>query len=217
MATGNAIQGATGPASPPSGAAGGALAGSYPNPSLNNSAIPGWTAADQGFIAQNYDGPAATSGGSQVLATAGTLYVQAVKLTAAALITNIITELVTNGGTLTAGQCFAALYQGAGGALIGQTADQAAAWGAGAAKQLTMPLAGGPFAVAAGVVYVAWWFNGTTGPAFFRTSGIQSLMNAGLAAAASRWGTADTGKTTTAPPTLGVISPASTSYWVALG
>jgi len=174
-----------------------------------------WGPADQGLIAWNYD-TAMTGGGSAALATAGTLYVQAVKLPAAASVTNILAELIVNGATLTSGQCFAALYQGAGGALLGTTADQSTAWGAGAPSLITMPIAGGPVTAAAGTLYVALWFNGTTGPTFYRASATTSFINAGKAAAASRWGTADTGKTTTAPSTLGTISAAANTYWVAL-
>lgn len=175
-----------------------------------------WTAADQGFAAWNYDMGATASGGTTALATAGTVYTFGVPLRQAATVTNIVVALIANGGTLTSGQCFGALYTGAAGSLVGQTADQSAAWGAGATKLVTMALAGGPFAVAAGIVQVALWFNGTTGPSFFKTASNAALANAGLATSLSRYGTANTSVTTTAPGTLGTISAASNGYWVAL-
>ena len=176
-----------------------------------------WAPADNGYISWAYDPAIAASAGSAVLATAGKLYVTAVPLRVAQNITNIVTILTGNGGTLTSGQCFAALYQGAGGSLLGTTADQATAWGSGAVKVVTMAISGGAVAAAAGILYVAFWFNGTTGPTFFQTNGNATIVNAGLAAASARWGTADTGRTTTAPGTLGTITAATApNYWAAL-
>lgn len=169
---------------------------------------------DHGYLAWNYDGPSSAAAGSSALATAGTLYVMKVKVPVACSVTNIVYFLTTLATLPTTGQCFGALYQGAGGTLIGVTADQAATW-SGSTGLKTAALAGGPFTVQAGDVYIAFWFNGTTGPALHRSGGI-ALSNAGLAAAASRWGTADTGKTTTAPGTLGTISASVNNYWVAL-
>lgn len=176
----------------------------------------GWQPGDQGLLAWNYDIGGAASGGSTALTTAGTVYVMAVPVRSQISVTNILAVLTVNGATLTAGQCFAALYAGAGGTLIGQTADQASAWGAGAVKVVTMALSGGPFLVQPGIVYVAMWFNGTTGPTFFKTGSSSATANVSLAAAASRFGTANTSVTTTAPGTLGAVSAASNGYWVAL-
>jgi len=177
-----------------------------------------WGPADQGLLAWSGDLPATAQGASAVLATAGTLYTIAVKVPVAISVTNIVMGLQTNGSVLTSGQCFAALFQGFAGARIGVTADQATAWGSGAAKTLTMALSGGPFAVAAGIVIVGVWFNGTTGPGFFRGGNVSALMNAGLADAASRWGTANTGLTTTAPATLGTVTATGVvaGYWAGL-
>lgn len=178
--------------------------------------IPTWTPADQGFLAWNYDISATASGGTTAMVTAGTIYTFGIPLRFAAPVTNIVVLLLANGGTLTTGQCFGALYPGTAGTLIGQTADQSVAWGAGAVKVVTMPLAGGPFTVQPGIVQAALWFNGTTGPSLFKTQGNATIANAGLATAASRFGQANTSVTTTAPGTLGTISAASNGFWVAL-
>jgi hypothetical protein len=188
-------------------------------PLISLSQVPAnWGAADQGLIAWNYDGSASTVAGSVPLATAGTMYVIAMRLYVPALVTNILTEVFTIGNTLTSGQCFAALYQGPGGALLGVTADQSAAWTSGGTGAKTMAISGGPVPAAAGVVYAGFWFNGTTGPALWRTSSTSTFMNLGLTAAASRWGTANTGLTNaaSAPATLGTISAAATAYWAGL-
>lgn len=178
--------------------------------------INSWQPSDMGLLGWAYDLPAAASGGSTALATAGTMYTVGIPLRFAVPVTNILTVLTVNGGTLTTGQCFAALYAGAGGALIGQSADQAVAWGAGATKLVAMPLASGPFTAGPGIVIATFWFNGTTGPTFYKTTSSAVTANVGLAAAASRYGTANTGITTTAPGTLGTISAASNGYWAGL-
>lgn len=175
-----------------------------------------WGPADQGYIAWNYDAPSSTSGSNIALTTAGTLYTVAMKLPVAASITNITTWVAGAGATLTSGQCFAALYQGFAGTLLGQTADQSTAWTSVGLK--TMAIAGGPVSAAAGVLVVAFWFNGTTGPGFWRTGSTAGLMNAPAASnAANRWGASTAGVTTTAPGTLGALTgSAPAAYWAAV-
>lgn len=168
-----------------------------------------WQAADNGLISWAYD--SAMAGSSTAAATAGTLYVTKMHVPVAATVTNLITIVSTGGVSLTSGQCFASLYQG--GVLLGTTSDQSTLWASGGPK--IMAIAGGSVAVAAGDVYVALWFNGTTGPAFARQSALSSV-NINLAGASSRFGTADTGRTTSAPATLGTVAAISMSYWVGL-
>lgn len=168
-----------------------------------------WQPADYGLISSNFSLDM-VSGSNTPLGTAGTMYVFRLHIPVATSITNIIAYVSTAGGTLTSGQCFGALYQN--GTLLGQTADQSTAWASINVK--TMAITGGPVAVAAGDIYVALWFNGTTGPAFYRSGGTGGFMNLGLASTVSKYGTANTSITTTAPGTLGTISQAGVGYWV---
>ncbi|MDX6480344.1 MAG: hypothetical protein QOG85_854 [Gaiellaceae bacterium] len=171
---------------------------------------PDWIPADHGLLAWNGDVYCLASAGS-TLAAAGTIYRVRLHIPEAMSITNIWCYVAVAGSTLTAGQCFCALYQG--NTKLGQTADQAAAWVSAGVK--TMALTGGPFAVTAGDIDIAVWFNGTTGPAL-ATGGqnAATIMNVGLSLANSRWGVCDTGITTTAPTNL--ITPSAAlgrSYW----
>ena len=152
--------------------------------------------------------------GAFTFPTAGRVEFVKIRLPASASITNIVTMVVTAGGTLTAGQCFMALYTSAG-ALLGQTADQAAAWASTGIK--IMAIAGGAQALPAGFYYVAGWFNGTTGPSPARaTATATALTNYGLSTPNLVSGNADTAITTTAPATLGTQTGSSNYWWAAL-
>lgn len=167
---------------------------------------------EHGFKAWAYD-PQLSGTTSTPLTPAGTLFVVKFRIRKVIVVTNVELAIITQGATLTAGQCKAALYQD--GSLVGVTADQAAAWVTTGLK--TMPLVGGPFTLQPGVAHAAFWYNGTTGPAPYRTISGSAMNNIGIAAASSRVGTADTGITTTAPATLGVIVPGTTpAYWAAV-
>ncbi len=182
-----------------------AVAGSSPQPST-------WEAADSGYFTWSYD-VASAAGAAAPLATAGTIYTIRLHNPTAHSVTNIVTYLSAAGSGLTSGQCFAALFRADTGALLGTTADQATAWASTGLK--TMAIAGGPVTAPAGDLIVGLWFNGTTGPSPFRSNGV-ALVNAGLSAANSRFGTADTGRTTSAPSTLATLSAANIAYWAAL-
>lgn len=192
------------------------MAGDYPgniatDPALGHAGE--WAPADLGFIAWAFD-PVNYQSGSLLSAgaVAGKLVVVRLR-TPAALVTNIVINVTTAGATLTSGQNFAGLYQN--GALVGTTADQSVAWVSATVK--TMALSGGPFAVGAGDVYAAFFFNGTTSPTLQRAGSNQAAISLGTAATASRFGTTtDTGRTTTMPATLGTISAVVNSYWAAL-
>jgi hypothetical protein len=165
--------------------------------------------ASYGYITWAYD-PAVT-GSATALTTAGTVYTILLNIEVATTITNIIMDVGTAGSSLTTGQCFAALYQG--GTLLSTTADQAVAWASTGAKTMALSVAQ---SVTAGQVIVAVWFNGTTGPSFARGTNVVGAPNVALSGNSSRYGTADTGRTTTAPSTLGAITATNIAYWAAL-
>lgn len=172
----------------------------------------GWNASDRGLLASN--GPVEMFTQNAVPGTAGRLEGARVRLPVAAPVTNIVLSCQTVGNTLTSGQCFAALWTPAG-VLVAQTADQAASWVSTGVK--TMALAGGPFSLPAGIYYAAWWYNGTTSPAWLRgpSTGAPTL-NLGVSAPNLFWFTADTGLTTTAPSTLGAQTTSASAWWVGL-
>lgn len=168
-----------------------------------------WTGTDLGYVAWAYD-PAMTSGQANPGA-AGRLELTRVHVDQAATVTNIEMVVSSVGVTLTAGQCFAALYTAAG-ALLAQTGDQATAWTSLGVKTMALSSAQ---SVAAGDYYVAFWYQGTTAPQFSR-QGNTAAINGKLAAPNLRYATANTGTTTTAPGTLGTQTSANNAWWVAL-
>jgi hypothetical protein len=182
------------------------------NISTNNC---GWIPSDYGFLSWTMD-PAFASG--NIGGTAGTLYLVGLKIPTACNITNVILAAAAVGSTLTSGQCFAGLYQG--GTLIGSTADQHTAWSGGGSAETyggfwPMALTGGPYSVSAGMVYVAWFHNGTTSPTWLRGS-YYGNPNYGLPSNGYRCATANTGLTTTLPSTLGTQTASPLCFWAAV-
>jgi len=129
------------------------------------------------------------------------------------LVTNILFHLTGGGTSLTSGQCFAALYDDDDGSLLGITADQATAWASGGMKTMALVV---PAAVTPNTwVRVGWWCNGTTGPNMSRgVNSSSAILNAGLTV--PRYGSANTGRTTTAPDPLGALTGSATGWWVGL-
>jgi len=168
-------------------------------------------ANDHGFIAWNY--PAYSAVNTQLLTTAGTLYLCRIPINYATTITNVVIHISTQGSGLTSGQNFAALYSSAGN-LLSFTADQAAAWATVGAKIMALSAAQ---AVAIGYYYVGIFANGTTLPTLFRSvSG--GVANSNLSAANSNWATCanGTGLTTAMPGTTGVLTAYTQAIWVAV-
>lgn len=165
-----------------------------------------WQASDYGLIAMNWDPAIGLSVATTTLTTAGRLNIHRLPVPSAS-ITNLHIYVTTVGATLTSGQCKAALYQDLN--LIGTTADQSTAWTSLGFK--TMALASGPFAVHAGLIDIALWYNGTTAPALYRGAS-QTAINLGLTE--NRTGLGATGNTTTAPSTIATNSGTGTTFWV---
>lgn len=157
---------------------------------------------DQELITWTFDPVQATA--NSVVPTAGTVYICRVHCPAVFTATNVILYTITAGGTLTSGQCFAGLYTGAG-VLVASTADVSSGANSFAMSgSYTFALAGGPYASQpAGDYYVAFMFNGTTGPALARaTNSATNLVNMGLTSPNYRFASANTGITTALPSNL---------------
>jgi len=117
----------------------------------------------------------------------------------------------TAGSGLTAGQCFAALYD-SGKNLLQTTADQSGTWNSGGIKNMTISSQ----AVSAGKLYVGWFYNGTTPPRFLANTSGTNVVNGQLSAANSRFATADTGRTTTMPGSLGAFTASGQAVFAAI-
>ncbi|MEV5211338.1 hypothetical protein AB0K35_28080 [Micromonospora sp. NPDC053740] len=168
--------------------------------------------SDRGYLAWTQPPYAVTAG--SVIPTAGVLNLRRVRRVPAGSVSSIVAFVAVAGVTLTAGQCFAALFT-ASGTRVAQTADQASAWASTGLK--VMPLAGGPYPIAAGDYYVGVWFNGATGPSLIRSGSVSSVVtNAGLTAPSLEAATADTGLTTTAPASFAAQTPGVFEFWFAL-
>lgn len=179
-------------------------------PGLSSIASSTWSPGDHGLVAWSYDPSLVSS--ATILGVAGTVYTVRMKLATAASVTNVCLYTTTT-ATLTAGQCFAAIYQG--GTLIGVTADLSGSWNTSGFKESA--LVGGPFPVTAGDVIVAFFANGGTLPTFARAAQL-GIGNVNLSLANSRYGadSVNTARTTSMPGTLGTLTSQSADYWAAL-
>jgi hypothetical protein len=183
----------------------------YPGAAVTDGVPTVWYPIDYGL--QSWTVDPAHANVTFPLGTAGTVYVAQLKVTGRQ-ITNVAYQVTTAGATLTAAQCFVGVYQN--GVLLGSSASTATAW-ATLGPQIT-PLAAPVNPVSEGAVYVAFVFNGTTGPtlAASAATGATNPTNFGLAAGTARFGTANTGVTTALPATLGTVTAITAAPWVAL-
>ena len=166
-----------------------------------------WYAVDSGLASWSYD-PALITG-TYTLATAGTVYTSQLKVNTG-VVTNVDYHITTAGATLTASQCFVAVYQN--GVLLGASAPAATIVQWLTTGYIVTPLTA-PVTVNNGIITVVFVFNGTTGPTL-GAAGVKG--NNGLAATASRFGTANTSITTALPATLGTVSALAQTPWVAV-
>lgn len=167
-----------------------------------------WQPADYSLISWAYDPIAANTSSAPV---AGTTYIVRLHMPVATTITNLHLIVSGGGSGMTSGQNFAGLYRS--GALIASTSDQSTVWNSSGFK--TMALSGGPVAVDAGDVYVAFFANASSMPTFLRGSGFSSI-NLGASSPNIRFATTDTGRTTSLANTLGTQTAANTPFWAAL-
>jgi hypothetical protein len=149
--------------------------------------------------------------GANVALTAGVFLGASVK-SVGRVITNICAYMTTAGGTLTAGQNFAAIYQN--GSLVAQTGDMSTTW-VGSTGLLTMPLTA-PVTLSEGNLSVVVVANGTTKPTFAVQTVVAAVANLGLATPNLRFFTAGTSITTTLPATMPSQTATTTGLWVAL-
>jgi len=171
----------------------------------------GYQASDYGYKAMAYD-PVESSTTSSPLANNGQVYTSRIILRQRALISNVILQVFTAGATLTANQCIAGLYNSSG-TLLSSTANQATNWQSAGTKVMALTAAQD---CAPGAYDVAFYANGTTRPAFLRANP-DFNVNLGLATAAWRFATADTGRTTTLPSPLGTkVVTNLFPYWSAV-
>jgi hypothetical protein len=179
--------------------------------------------SDLGYSAWAHDPSTLIVGGTAQ--AAGTLLLRRFSIPGVLSITSIVVNIDTAGTVLTAAQNFAGVWDQTG-ALIGMTADQAAAWAG--TGQINMPLAanaalalpGPPFIVDTPYIYVGTCWNGTTAPFFSRGYANSSIFNGNpsLTAAQGRCVSANTGLTTigTAPLTLGALTKSTPPFWCAV-
>jgi hypothetical protein len=187
------------------GTAGTFARGDHAHPSYNP--LPG----DQGFLAWNYD--IAMAGSGSQLTASGTILVAKLNVPVATLVTYINLWVQAVGATLTSGQSKVALYDSSKNLVSGSTsADQSTAWTSTGLKAIAL---GTPASLAPGTYYIAMWSVGSTMPAFRSVANVSSV-NANLLAADSRWATANTSITTTAPSSLGAFTAVALSPWVGL-
>jgi len=149
------------------------------------------------------------------LNTAGRLNVHTIAVPIPITVTNVHVHITATPTALTSGQCGVALYSGT--TLLGSLVTGVdTAWASLGFK--THAMSGGPFKIAAGtLLQVALWYNGTTSPGLFRSTSAQTDTSLALSAANFRDALADTGRTTSAPSTLGTkTGSASIPHWVGL-
>ncbi|MFF9268616.1 hypothetical protein [Streptomyces rochei] len=180
----------------------------YPLTTVNN---PEFTADDHGFLSWSID-PTRCTVASSAATTHGVIHLTKLKVVnRATVVTNLVASLATGGVTLTAGQCFAGLYNSSG-TLLAATADQAAAWATAGVK--TMALSS-PQTLAVGTYWVALLTNGGG-------AGVQFVADGGGFAGTTNAGTSrslTSGTTQTALPasiTLGSAANHGYTRFVAL-
>lgn len=171
---------------------------------------------DFGYVGFTFPPDITNSAGAAI--TSGTLYMYRMHVAQTFTAAGIDVYVSAAGSTLTAGQSFACLFSPAK-VLLGQTADLSGVWNStgqkGTSMGLTAASAGSLTALPPGDYFVGLWSVGTTPPAF-RSGSLIAISNGRLSQANSKYATADTGLTTTAPSPAGALTGISAAAWVAI-
>jgi hypothetical protein len=155
--------------------------------------------------------PLSAAAANTIIPTGGTVYFAQVYTPSAIAVTTLWLAVTTGGGTLTAAGL--ALYSSAGALLqsnvVTSGANLTQFQGTGG-KSLTVSSqafnAGDKF-------YVAFFFTGTTMPTLARGGNAAAAYDLNLVAPNLRFGSADTGRTTTFPSSMGSQAVGAVSYW----
>lgn len=188
-------------------------------PKRYTDAMVGLGALGDGFKAWNLD-PKMCPGAGTLLSSPGAGTVRSAKIVIpAGTITNLHMQLGTAGASLTAGQCHIGLFDASKNLLSEATGpggvDLATTW-SGTTGLLTMPLVT-PQVVTDGVFYIAFFYNGTTAPAFFAITSTKAGLANGLNSVAnSNHASANTLQTISMPNPMGAFTATLVAYFVAV-
>lgn len=173
----------------------------------------GETAGDRGFLLWSFPPWAIASTDAPLT---GRLVVQRVAVHRAIAVSNIAVFVASAGGTLTAGQNFAGLYDTSG-AKLATTGDQSAVWNS--TGLATMAITGAPITISPPWVWVVILANGTSAPSLSSSAtGVGSgVANLGATVSTSFHGRVLTGQTTLpASFTPSSLTQQAGGFWVAL-
>lgn len=178
-----------------------------------------WTPADYGLVAMTMQPEIGILAGPTM--ASGTVYVAKVHLDRTTTITTAYLTVKTVGSGLTASQSLVGLYN-SGGTLIGtantnsSATDLATSFTSTGQKIITLTAQNtGLTSLPAGDYRIAVCQVGTT-PAIFIGGAQSSLVNGVLTAVNSKYGSADTGRTTTFAASLGTVAAVAGSWNAAL-
>lgn len=151
---------------------------------------------------------------AQSATTGGRIYYSAVRLDAATAVTNVVVGVQTAGATLTADECWLALYDSAGTRLgLSESQDTALE----ATGRIEAAVFGSATTLQAGVYWVAILTNGSTQPTIYRGSNATGIFNGSTLPAA--FGLSASGSQTEMPATVDWSTDTTaggTPYWVGL-